>query len=63
MKDEDVRADGMEKEGWIHQTYLDVVKNQEKIISRSLELSANMGIRCVATHDIRYLERGRLASP
>ena len=23
MRDEDVRADGMEKEGWIHQTYLD----------------------------------------
>ncbi len=57
MKEEDIFADGLNKEGWAYQNYLDCIANQEKVIARFKELSLELGVPCVATNDTHYLER------
>jgi len=57
MTEETIRADGMDKEGWLHQNYSDYVRNQEVVIGRLKELSRELGVRLVATNGSHYLER------
>lgn len=57
MKEEHIRLDGMEKEGWLYQNYCDYVRNQEVVVERFKALGQQLGIRCVATNGTHYLER------
>ncbi len=58
MKEEHIREDGIDREAWAYQNYLDCIKNQEKVFGRLKQLSQEMGIPCAATNDSHYLERG-----
>jgi DNA polymerase-3 subunit alpha len=58
MSEEDLRADGVDKEGWLLQNYRDYVRNQEVVNARLVEFGQRFGIRCVATNETHYLERG-----
>jgi DNA polymerase-3 subunit alpha len=57
MDEHVIRADGMDKEGWLYQNYSDYVRNQEVVIGKLKELSVKLGIRLVATNGSHYLER------
>ncbi|MBI3211330.1 MAG: DNA polymerase III subunit alpha [Simkania negevensis] len=57
MDKEKISEEGMDREGWLYQQYTDLVKNQEKLIARSLELRKERGIELVATNDISYAQR------
>lgn len=57
MSDENIRAEGIDKESWLYQYYLDRVKNQEKVNSSLISLSKERGIQCVATNDTHYIDR------
>ncbi|MBS0603736.1 MAG: DNA polymerase III subunit alpha [Verrucomicrobia bacterium] len=57
MKEEDVRRDGMDQEGWLYQQYLDAIKRQESVNAKLIELSKELGVRCVAANDTRYVDR------
>lgn len=57
MREEDVRRDGMDQEGWLLQLYQDSVQLQERVNARLVELSTKKGIRCVAANDSRYIDR------
>ena len=57
MSDEHIAAEGIDKESWLLQSYLDRVKNQEKVTSRLIELSKERGIPTVATNDTHYMHR------
>ncbi len=57
MKEEDILADGMEKELWLYQRYLDSITAQETINSKLQEVSQKLGISCVACNDSRYIDR------
>lgn len=57
VKEEEIRADGLENEAWAYQNYQAHIDAQEKVIARFKELGKEKGIRCVATHDIHYLQR------
>ncbi len=58
MRDEDIRRDEMDQEGWLYQLYQDTIKGQEQINERLIALGIEKGIRCVAANDSRYIERG-----
>lgn len=49
--------DRINEEAWLEQKFRDVKERQEKILSTLVELGQERGIGCVATNDIRYLER------
>ena len=57
MTEEHLRADGMHKEPWLYQSYFDYINNQQKIVSRLVSLSKEMGIPCVATNESHYISR------
>ncbi|WP_194847191.1 DNA polymerase III subunit alpha [Candidatus Neptunochlamydia vexilliferae] len=57
MSDEHIHAEGIEKESWLYQYYLDRVKNQTKVNEKLLSLSKERGIPCVATNDTHYIDR------
>jgi len=57
MTEADIRQDGMEREGWLLQNYRDYVRNQEIVIQKFTALGKQLGIRCVATNGVHYLER------
>lgn len=57
MTDEQIRLDGMDQESWLLQNHRDSVALQEKLNQRLIALGREMGIACVATNDIHYLER------
>ena len=57
MSDQNIYNEGIEKESWLYQSYLDRVKQQEKIIDQFMELSIKNGVSCVATNDTRYMFR------
>ena len=57
MSSESISKDQMNKEAWLYQRHVEFVQNQEKVISRLKILSKEMGIPCVATPDIHYIER------
>ena len=57
MTDEHIHTEGIDHESWLHQNYLEHVKNQEKVISTLLPISKEKGIPIVATNDTHYMER------
>ncbi|MGR3973702.1 MAG: DNA polymerase III subunit alpha [Candidatus Rhabdochlamydia sp.] len=57
MQDQDITADGMEKEGWLTQNYHDFIRNQEVVIQKLISLGNHYNIKCVATQGVHYLER------
>jgi DNA polymerase III subunit alpha len=57
MTEDDIRLDGMDKEGWLLQNHQDYVRNQEVVLQKLVELGKQFSIRCVATNGIHYLER------
>ncbi len=57
MKEEHIRADGIDKESWLYQNYLDYINNQEKVVARLQALSKELGIPCIATNDSHYIDR------
>lgn len=57
MHEEQIKSEGIEKESWLYQQYLDRVKNQEKVNNRFITLSKERGISCVATNDTHYICR------
>ena len=58
MRDEDIRLDQMDQEGWLLQLYQDTIKGQEQINERLITLGIEKGIRCIAANDSRYIEQG-----
>ena len=58
MSEAHIEAEGIDKESWLYQAYLDRVKNQNKVNDQLVTLSKERGIRCVATNDSHYMERG-----
>ncbi|MBI2743852.1 MAG: DNA polymerase III subunit alpha [Chlamydiales bacterium] len=57
MSEAEISADEMRKEAWAYQNYEEWIAQEEKVIRRYRELGREHGIRCVATCDVRYLER------
>ncbi len=57
MSDEKIREDEMDQESWLYQRHIDYVAGQKKVNDRLMQLSPEMGIKCVATNDTRYLDR------
>ena len=57
MDEEQIKQDGMEREGWLLQNYRDYVRNQEVVIERLVEIGRSRKISCVATQSVHYLER------
>jgi DNA polymerase-3 subunit alpha len=57
MNDENIRRDEMDREGWLYQQYLDIIKGQKQINERLLILSKEKGIHCVAGNDSRYIDK------
>lgn len=57
MTQEAISQGGIDHESWLYQSYMDRIKNQDKVIQRFVELSKEKGIPYVATNDIHYLEQ------
>ncbi len=57
MKEEHIRLDEIDQEGWLYQQYLDAIAASEKVNARLIEISSQKGIACVAANDCRYIER------
>src|SRR5579872_3214936 len=57
MRAVDISNDGLDKEQWAYQNYLQYVENQEKVTTRLRQISKELGIPCVATNDSRYIDR------
>ncbi len=57
MQEEDIRSDGFEKEGWLHQLYLDSINKQNTVNQKLIMLSSELQIPLVATNDIHYIHR------
>lgn len=57
MTDEQIAEDRLMDEPWLYQKYSEFVANQHKVNTRLIALSKEMGIRCVATNDIHYIDR------
>lgn len=57
MSDECIRSEGMDKESWLYQSYLDRIKHQEKVNNALITLSKKEGIPLVATNGSHYIER------
>lgn len=56
MTKEAISQNGIDHESWLYQSYVDLVKNQDKVINTFRSLSKEKGIPFVATNDIHYLE-------
>ena len=57
MREEHIASEGIEKESWLYQQYLDRVKHQELICQKYHELSLARGIPLVATNGSHYMKR------
>ena len=57
MREEDIRSDGFEKEGWLRQLYLDSINKQNTVNQKLITLSSTLQIPLVATNDIHYIHR------
>jgi DNA polymerase III subunit alpha len=57
MSDERIRAEGIESESFLHQNYLDYIKNLKTIETHLLRLSREKGIACVAANRSHYIDR------
>ena len=57
MLEEDIHSEGIDKESWLYQQYLDRVKNQDIVNDRWIALSKEKKISCVATNGSHYMTR------
>ncbi|QVL57934.1 MAG: DNA polymerase III subunit alpha [Simkaniaceae bacterium] len=57
MSDVHIQSEGIDKESWLYQYYLDRVKNQNKVNDRLMVLSKERGIPVVATNEAHYIDR------
>jgi len=57
MSQEQMQADGMDRESWLLQVAQDYMAKQEKVAARLKLLSAELGIPLVAANDSRYIDR------
>ncbi|MES2121469.1 MAG: DNA polymerase III subunit alpha, partial [Chlamydiota bacterium] len=57
MSDAQIRQDEMDQESWLQQAYQEAIEQQKKVNQRLIELGKELGIRCVAANDSRYIER------
>ena len=57
MRDEDIRRDEMDQEGWLYEQHLNAIKRQAQVNERLIGLSKERGISYVAANDSRYIER------
>ncbi|MDN3509567.1 MAG: DNA polymerase III subunit alpha [Candidatus Neptunochlamydia sp.] len=57
MSDDHIHSEGIDKESWLYQYYLDRVKNQDKVNERLVTLSKERGIPVVATNGTHYIDR------
>ncbi len=57
MTQERLEEDKIDQESWLYQSYIDRIKNQEKIEKKILELSTQKNIPYVATNEIHYLRK------
>ena len=57
MDDDQIQADGMARESWLIQNYLDYIQKQEKVGEKLVQLGKERGIKCVATQNSHYLDR------
>ena len=57
MSDDHVHSEGIDKESWLYQYYLDRIKNQDKVNETLVALSKERGIPIVATNGTHYIDR------
>lgn len=57
MSEEQMRADGMDRESWLCQVATDYQAKQEKVNAKLKQISKAIGISLVATNDSRYIDR------
>lgn len=57
MSEVHVQSEGIDKESWLYQYYLDRVKNQNKVNDKLIALSKERGIPIVATNGTHYIDR------
>ena len=57
MSDTQIESEGIKKESWLYQYYLDRVKNQNKVNDQLILFSQKRGIPLVATNESHYIER------
>lgn len=57
MTEEEIQKDGMAKESWVIQYYLETLQKQEKVNQELVRYSKEFGIKLVATQNSHYLER------
>lgn len=57
MSEEVMRADGMDREGWLMQAAIDYQEKNGRVFERLSALSKELSIPLVATNDSRYMER------
>lgn len=57
MSEEDLRADGVYQESWLHQQYLDYIAKQNKVNQVLVEIARAQNIPLVATNDSHYINR------
>lgn len=58
MTEEAMQEDGMHLESWLLQQYRDFIQKQALVNSLLVRASNELGIKCVATNDSHYIERG-----
>lgn len=52
-----IEADALQQETWVWQQYRDYIQRQQQVNQTLLQLSSSMGIPCVATNDIHYIDQ------
>ena len=57
MSEEDLKSDGLHKESWLHQQYLDHIKKQTTVNSTLIEIGKEFNVPIVATNDSHYIDR------
>ena len=57
MSEEQMRADGMDREAWLMQAAIEYQKKIEQVYLKLKALYKELGIGLVATNDSRYMER------
>lgn len=57
MSQQALEEEGMQREGWVLQAYHDFQAAQEKVNQTLIALSKSLGVKCVATNDIHYVQK------
>ena len=57
MSDAHIQSEGIDKESWLYQYYLDRVKNQDKVNEKLITLSKERDLSLIATNGTHYIDR------